>query len=345
MKFKHLLLASGLVVLLAGVAYVAQQNESVGSKMTSAAEKLVGMLTADQKKIAMFPFDSKERTNWWFVPRQDDKKNTTRKGVALEDLTKEQKDQVLALLATGTSAAGLKKAVTIMSLEAILHELEAPKGTMVRKPGWYFVTIFGNPSKTGKWGWRIEGHHLSLNYTVENGQISSVTPTFFGANPAVVMAGAKKGLETLPGAEKLALKLFNMLDDEQKKVALQAKPFGEPQQTTIKPNVGAAVGLEAGKMTEAQQKVLKELVAAYAERMPADIAKVQLKQVKDAGFEKIHFAFTGTAASGKGHTYRVQGPTFVIEFLNVQADSAGNSANHIHSCWRNLAGDFGMEKS
>jgi hypothetical protein len=343
MKFKRLLLALLMVGLVAGAAYVAQQAQAPADRMASAGQKFVKSLSAEQKKKALFDFDSKERTNWNFVPLQDKNKKATRKGLPLEDMTAEQKQFVMDMLAAGTSKSGYKKAITIMSLESILHDLEKPKGgSMVRDPNWYFVTIFGEPGAKGKWGWRIEGHHLSLNFTLDNGQIAAVTPTFYGANPAVVMDGQKKGLETLPGAEKLAIKLFNMLDDDQKKVALQPKHLGEPQQNTTKPNLGKPVGVVAEKMTEAQRKVLVELVEAYAHRMAPEISKALLKDVKDAGIEKIHFAFSGGAKQGSAHTYRVHGPTFVIEFLNTQPDSAGNPANHIHSAWRNLAGDFGL---
>lgn len=341
MKLKPLGLLLTTTVLLASVALVAQQTETTGGKMAAAAEKLLNSLSPEQKKQISFAFDSKERTNWNFVPLQDKDKKTTRKGVGLIDLNPEQKQLVLDLLATGTSETGHKQAIAIMSLESILHDLEKG-GSNVRDPNWYFVTLFGNPSKTGKWGWRIEGHHLSLNYTLDNGQVAATTPAFFGANPALVKGGAKKGLETLPKAEHLAIKLFNMLDDDQKKVALKDKHFGEPGQKSLKPNLGEPAGIAAGKMTEAQRKVLIELVQSYTERMPADIAGAQMKQVNGAGTDKIHFSFTGIAKQGEKHTYRVHGPTFVIEFLNIQADSAGNEANHIHSCWRNIEGDFGL---
>jgi hypothetical protein len=121
------------------------------------------------------------------------------------------------------------------------------------------------------------------------------------------------------------------------------KQFPEIEQQVTKPGVGGPVGLAAAKMTEKQQSILRKLVAGYAERMPGDVTTAQLEEVKAAGVDKIHFAFArDDGKPGKPYTYRVQGPTFVIEFLNVQADSAGNPANHIHSAWRNLDGDFGL---
>jgi Protein of unknown function (DUF3500) len=343
MRPSRILLALALLASLAGVAFVAQRAEPPGVKMVAAAEGLVQSLTAEQKAKAIFPFDSKERTNWNFVPLQDKNRKPTRKGLPLEEMTAEQKKTALGLVRAGTSAAGAEKALTIMSLEAILRELEAPKGgTMVRNPQWYFFTVFGTPSKTGTWGWRVEGHHLSLNFVVDGGQVTAATPAFFGANPAAVQAGPRKGLRTLPEAEDLARSLFKALDADQKKVAYRDKPFPEPKQGKAEPEVGPPQGIASAKMTEDQRALLKKLVYSYAARMPAEVAEAELKRLRDAGVDKIHFAYTGGTEPGQGYTYRVQGPTFVIEFLNMQADSAGNPANHIHSVWRRIHGDFGL---
>jgi hypothetical protein len=341
MKLTRILLSVAVAAALGGVALLAQRAETPGQSMTAAAQQFLGTLTAEQKAKVTFPFDSKERTNWHFVPLQDKERKPTRKGIPLEDMNEPQKKAALALVATGTSAQGDKDALTIMSLEAILREQEKG-GAMVRNPDWYFFTIFGTPSKTGKWGWRVEGHHLSLNFSVDAGQVVSATPAFFGANPATVKDGPRKGLRTLPLAEDLARELLLALDDEQQKVARKAKDFGEPKAGTTDPGVGEPVGLAAAKMNEKQQAILKRLVEAYAQRMPPEIAAEQLKQIRQGGFEKIHFMFTGGTQPGQPHTYRVQGPLFVIEFLNNQRDGAGNPANHIHSVWRDLRGDFGI---
>jgi hypothetical protein len=342
MKLSRVLLAAALLVGVVGVAHVSQRTQTPGQKMTRAAKQLLESLTADQKVKAAFAFDSKERTNWWFVPKEGPKGKPTRKGLPLKEMTEAQKKIALTLVAAGTSPNGGKQATTIMSLEAILRELEKGKGP-TRDPEWYFFTIFGNPSKDGKWGWRVEGHHLSLNFTLDGGQLVSATPFFFGANPALVKSGPRKGLETLPAAENLALKLFNLLDKDQKKLAHRGKdPFPEPQQGKPAPDVGPPVGLPASKMTKEQRETLMKLVEAYARRMPAEVADEELGGVRKGGVDNVHFAFSGQAERGKKHTYRVQGPTFVIEFLNEQGDSAGNPANHIHSAWRRLEGDFGL---
>jgi hypothetical protein len=344
MKLSRMILALALVVCLASVAYVSQRPEPAALKMAAAAERFLASLTAEQKQKATYPFESDERTNWDYVPLQDKEKRATRKGLRLQDMMPEQRQLALAIVAAGTSPTGNKQATTIMGLESMLKELEAKKAAMVRDPEWYFFTIFGTPGRKGQWGWRVEGHHLSINYTLEGSEVVSATPTFFGANPATIKDGPRKGERALPEAEDLARSLFKSLSEEQKTVALQKKPFSEPKSHAVNSGVGPAVGIAAGKLSDSQRDSLMKLVRSYANRLPDDVAEAELRAIAAAGPNNIQFAYTGATEDGKGYTYRVQGPTFVIEFLNVQADSAGNPANHIHSCWRRIEGDFGMSK-
>jgi hypothetical protein len=341
MKLLRLSLAFAALTTLAGLAYVAQLAETSGAAMVSAAQSFLHGLKPDQKSQATFSFDDKERTNWNFTPQQDANKKATRKGLPLEDMTPEQKKAALALVKAGTSDTGNVTATTIMSLEAILREQEK-NGAMVRNPEWYFFTIFGTPAKTGRWGWRVEGHHLSLNFTMDGTQVVAATPFFFGANPAEVKGGRQKGLRVLASAEDLAKDLYHALSEGQRQIALQKGKFPEPGEKTVAPKVGAPVGLAAAKMNDAQKALLMKLLHSYTDRMPPDVGALELRNAKEAGLDNVHFAFTGSTESGQGLTYRVQGPTFVIEFLNIQADSARNPANHIHSAWRRIKGDFGL---
>lgn len=343
MKSLKLTLAFVALSAVAGLAYVAQQTDASGSNMVSAAQAFTSSLNAEQKKQATFDFDSDERFNWHFIPLQDKKtRKYTRKGLPMEEMTPAQKKAALALVKAGTSEAGNIAVTTIMSLEAILLEQEGPKSAMVRNPGWYFFTIFGTPSKTGKWGWRVEGHHLSMNFTMEGVQVVSASPCFFGANPAEVKGGPNKGKRILPEAEDYARDLFKSLDGEQKEVAHQAKHFDEPGARLKSPKIEKALGLAASKMTKEQKGMLLNVIKSYTSRMPADVAAQEMKQVRQGGLDNVYFAFTGATEAGKGFTYRVHGPTFLVEFLNIQQDGAKNPANHIHSCWRRIKGDFGL---
>jgi hypothetical protein len=219
MNLRRLLLAAFVVAVLIGVVQVNRvmtlpigeapidtAKEPAGVRMAASADKLLASLNKEQQAKAALEFDDKERTNWHFVPYQENKK-PLRKGLPLQEMNAEQKETALGLLRAGTSGDGYTKATTIMSLENILRELEK-NGSNVRDPEWYFFTIFGKPSKTGKWGWRVEGHHLSLNFVIDDAKVVGSTPAFFGANPATIKQGSKKGQRTLPEAEDLARELF-----------------------------------------------------------------------------------------------------------------------------------------
>jgi hypothetical protein len=341
MKLKRLLVALGFVAGLAGAAFLAKETEGTGLRMVSAADKFLAGLDAQQKARATFTFDDKERTRWFFTPQQA-KGKSLRKGLPLAEMTPAQKKLAQELVRTGTSEDGYKKATTIMSLESILAKLET-KGRIVRDPEWYFFTVFGTPDKTGKWGWRVEGHHLSLNFTLDAGKVVSATPFMFGANPADVKSGARKGLRTLPGSEDHARALFQSLDADQKKLAHRDKGFKEIEEAKPKQTVGDPVGLPASKLQPKQRELLWKLIEGYAHRMPDEVAALELAAIKKAGLDKVHFAFGGgDGTPGKPYTYRVHGPTFLVEFLNEQSDSAGNRANHIHSAYRRAKGDFGL---
>src|SRR5262245_30959036 len=315
MKLMKTLLAVVTLVAVAGLAIVAQQIGSSGTGMLATAQKFVASLSEEQKKQATFEFDDKERTNWNFTPQQNNvTKKATRKGVPLEALSPAQKKAALDLVRAGTSEQGNVAAVTIMSLEAILHETEKG-GAMIRNPEWYFFTIFGTPSKTGKWGWRVEGHHLSLNFTMEGDQIVASTPAFFGANPAEIKTGTKKGYRTLAPAEDYARELFNSLSNEQKQVAHQPKHLPEPGEKTLTPKVGQPVGLAASKLNAEQSASLTKLLKSYTERMPADIGAIEFKLAQEAKPDHVFIAYSGDTTPGKGYTYRVHGPTFIVEFL------------------------------
>lgn len=343
-RLRSLALAAVAVAGFVSLALVGQTPAPTANRMTDAARKFLAALNDEQRKKATFPFDDKHRLAWFFTPRQDNKTRTpTRVGVRMEELSAEQTQAALDLLKSGLSETGFKQATTIMSLEGILNELEGgAKSAMVRNTGWYFVTVFGEPTNTGPWGWRMEGHHMAVNYTLDKGQVVTATPLMFGANPADVKAGPRQGLRTLPEIEDRARELIKSLSPEQDKVAKQAKHLPEIKENNPRADVGGPVGITADKLTDAQRKTLAALLKAYTDRMPADLAEAEAKRAAEAGPDKLYFAYSGSPEPGQGYTYRVHAPAFVVEFLNVQADSAKNPANHIHSAWRRLPADFGL---
>ena len=324
-------------VLLASVAVVGlalwagAQVEPTGSRMAVTADRLLESLSETQAAKAAYPYDSAERLNWHFIPRG-------RKGLPIKELSPEQRALAFALIQSGLSGSGFLKATTIMSLEQILRELEKGSGP-VRDPELYYLTVFGKPEDRGKWGWRIEGHHLSLNFTLEDGKIVAATPAFFGSNPGEVRQGPRQGLRTLADREDRALRLVQALDEGQrKKVLFAEKAPGEIRAAaTPQPPTDAAAGIAYADLNADQRALLRALIESYAMDMPIEVAKVWLDEIASAGSDNVQFAWAGAADRSQGHAYRIQGPTFLIEFNNTQ-----NNANHIHSVWRNMLGDFGI---
>jgi Protein of unknown function (DUF3500) len=330
LKPSLILAASGVI----GVALLARGFvDMTGNHMAESASRFLSALDDSQKAQASFSFDDPERLNWHFIPRP-------RKGLPIKTMTPAQRALAFGLLHTGLGASGYTKATTIMSLEAILKEMEAGRtGTPVRDPELYYLSIFGTPGPSGKWGWRVEGHHLSLNFTLENGSIVSASPAFFGSNPGEVRQGPRQGLRTLADIEDRALRLLQALNPDQMKVAVTAdKAPGEIRAAnTPQPPTAEAEGIAFGQLNDDQKPMLKALVEAYAGDMTPEVAVAWLDEIKKAGPETIRFAWTGPADRAAPHAYKVQGPTFLIEFNNTQ-----NGANHIHAVWRNMLGDFAV---
>lgn len=327
-------LKPSLAMAAAGVVGIAlwagARVDATGNRMGESAARLLTALDDTQKAQATFGFDDPERLNWHFIPRP-------RKGLPLKSMTPAQRALAFGLLQTGLGGSGFLKATTIMSLEAILKDLEKGSGP-ARDPELYFVSIFGTPSDAGKWGWRVEGHHLSLNFALENGAIVSATPAFFGSNPGEVRQGPRQGLRTLADLEDRALRLLQSLDADQKKVAITADkaPTDIRAANVAQPPTSAAEGISYAKLNADQKPMLQALVESFAADMTPEVAVAWLDEIKKAGADNVHFSWTGAADRNTGHAYKVQGPTFLIEFNNTQ-----NNANHIHAAWRNLLGDFG----
>ncbi len=159
-----------------------------------------------------------------------------------------------------------------------------------------------------------------------------------------VPGGPDVGTRTLSQEEQLAFDLVNSLDEAQRKQAIIADKAPDEYRAAGKPQPPhtAPEGVAVGAMTESQRLTLWKLLEAYNGNLAADLGAARLADVKSAGLDRVYFAWAGATQPGVGHYYRIQGPTFVLELVNIQADPAGNPANHVHSVWRSLKGDFGV---
>lgn len=340
---KRLLIVLSLVAvtsLSAGLGFSFYREAAVGEAMTGAGKAFVGLLDAEQKKTCLLEYAAPSRFDWHFIPKAE------RKGLQVKHMTDPQKQAALELLRVSLSEIGYGKATKIMEVEKLLFELEGGKGANIRDPLRYYFTMFGEPKDNSKWGLSVEGHHMSLNFVVENGRVISSTPQFFAANPAEVKnenkTGIAVGTRILRDEEVLAFELVNSLNDEQKSKAIIDKTALKEirEAGRAQPTQEPAAGLSYVKLNADQKSLLHRLIDAYCAAMPASVASERQEALKQADTSLIHFAWAGALEPGIGHYYRVQGPTFLIEFVNTQPDAAGNPANHIHAVWRDMRGDF-----
>ncbi|MDF1823132.1 MAG: DUF3500 domain-containing protein [Verrucomicrobiales bacterium] len=329
---KRLSLLAALVALAA--APVLRAHEAA-TEMADAASLWLSTLSEEQKALATFEVTDEERENWHFIPKPFEGKGM-RGGLPLKEMRPDQRHLAYGLLCSGLSHRGFLTAVQIMSLEQVLWELENdPK----RNTLMYYVSIFGKPGSEA-WGWRVEGHHLSMNFTIADGEVVSSTPNFFASNPGKVLEGPRKGLRVLAAEEDLARDLIKSLSDDQraKTIVEEKAPYEifTAAESTVA-SLGEA-GLSWGELEKEQRRKLRSLINVYVNRLRPDVAKADLATIKEAGFDQIIFAWAGGIEKGEPHYYRVQGPTFILEYANTQ-----NDANHVHAVWRDFEGDFGRD--
>jgi hypothetical protein len=306
------------------------------SGMSAAATDFLQMLSAKQKDKIQFDFDGDERYNWHYIPK-------SRKGLPLKDLSEVQQKAALDLLHTALSDTGFKKTTAIIQLENVLREVEnRPANDEYRDPANYYFSIFGNPADS-VWGWRLEGHHISFNFSVKNNVLVSATPGFLGSNPAVVLSGPEKGKHILKDETELGLALLHSLDASQ----LQKAMFDKEAPSEIitgasrKAMIEEPKGILYAELNDDQKKMFMQVLSIYIHRYTRLFAMNMMQEIEAKGLNNLRFAWAGAQQQGIGspHYYRIQGPTIIIEYDNTQ-----NNANHIHTVVRDLENDFGGDE-
>jgi hypothetical protein len=321
------LLACLLLALMTGAA----SAQSTAAKMRAAMEGALAVLPEKGRAQAMRLFEDRDRTEWHYTPR-------SRNGISLKEVDPKGREQIHALLRTALSASGYRKVVNIIELEIVLREIET-FGWM-RDPERYHLTVYGTPDAAKRWGWRFEGHHLSLNFTLAGDKMAVDTPSFLGANPAMVQKGAKKGLRALGEEHDAGWALLESLGEAQRREAVfEERTYGDivtANKDRVEPL--GAVGISAARLDEKQRALLWELIEVYAGNFEPGLAEARLARAKQGGIEALRFGWAGSTARGKPHYYRVQGPLFLIEY-----DASQNDGEHIHTVWRDFSGDFGRD--
>ena len=296
------------------------------ARMASHATAFVAALRDGNRRRAQLAFDAPERTRWRYTPG-------TRAGLTLGEMNAAERAAVKALLAAALSRAGQEKVTNIIELELVLREMQGD----FRDPERYTVAIFGKPG-AALWGWRFEGHHLSLNFTVAGERVAIDAPSFFGASPAEVGSGPKRGLRALREEAERAWALLGSLDEAQRsRAVIDTRSYGDIVSGTparldpLKPE-----GLRASDMNEAQRGLLHALINTYAESFADDLREARLARARAGGAETLYFAWAGAPVRGRQFYYRIQGAQFLIEF-----DASQDGGNHIHTVWRDFRQDFG----
>ena len=307
-------------------------------RMAVACSNFLETLTPPLRQKVEIAFEEGERLRWHYIPVE----MWERKGISIKEMNEKERTAAFSLLSSGLSAKGYQKATAIINLESTLGEIERAEGTarLIRDPELYFFTVFGDPTNSQPWGWRVEGHHVSLHYTVINKELISPYPSFFGSNPGEVRRGPNKGQRILSAEEDLARQLLVSLNgDGQRKAVINATaPSDILTRDVPKVEFDAVEGLAAESMATEQRELLVKLINEYVDRLPEEVAEIEQRKLRNANINDIHFAWAGPAERGKPHYYRLHGPFFFVEYDNTQ-----NDANHIHSVWRHLEDDFGVD--
>jgi hypothetical protein len=341
--------------------------------MGEAVIAFLNMVSDQQRAVTMLDFaDEQERRCWFYTP-------TARPGLAFADMTAEQSQAVFRMLAVGLSEAGYHHASMVIGLEHVLDRrygfparpYGGTPGTRVRDPGNYRVAVFGSPGDPA-WSWRIGGHHVALHFTMCANAVS-VTPAFFGAEPARVTMPGNKVIRVMAGAEDTARALMSSLSAKQRASALISPipPTDMVQENSPQvldgavPTIGGEgpggqvlrdylrltaahdemyrytslpKGLPARDMSLGQRELMQALIRTYFAHMAEPIQNQYEHVFADGAFEGTAFAWAGPTEPGGPHYYRIQGERLLIEY-----DCAQNGANHTHSAWRDPDGDFGEE--
>lgn len=309
-------------------------SREIAARMADACLELLDSLGSPKRALASFPFDDPERTTWHYVPKARD-------GLPLKQMDEAARALTRTLLATVLSSGGNDTVEAIIDHEVMLGAAERAEGKSghARDPGLYYISVFGAVGGSA-WGWRFEGHHLSLHFTIVDGKFIAMLPSFLGANPAEVRSGPDKGLRILAPLEDRARVLLEGLEGGQRDRALLSDraPADIITSNDRSLSLRRAEGLPGAALAGHQREHLMALLEAYTGRLEAHLAEEALAAVRHQGLDSVHFGWAGGLATGEPHYYRVQGPRFFAEYDNVQ-----NGANHIHTVWRDSAGDFGED--
>ena len=294
---------------------------ALDQRLGTAVRAMLGAIGQRGREAACLPFEEEERRTWAYWP-------TERRGVPLHELDRAGTKAVHRVLGALLPAPAFARAAAIMSLDEVLDLSEGQPGIRRHRDD-YWVSVFGDPDEP-VWGWRFEGHHVSLHATVVAGDVH-LTPLFLGANPAVVLDRGRVVSAPLAAEEALGFELLHALGVEQRASAVVADVAPDDNVTRSSAEVDLSLlggGVPLAALSGAARAIAGEVLDLYLGRFPAG---AHVPDPADA-----RFAWAGADAPGVGHHYRIVGPRLVIELDNTQ-----DGANHVHTVVRDPTADFG----
>jgi hypothetical protein len=337
-----------LVLLLTfGTGLFAQSK----TDMVKVTNDFLESLSPNEKSVVLFAMDDSLRTQWTNLPIG----LAPRKGLRYGDLSEQSKISFHKILSTIFSSQGYLKTFAIMQVDDILHEIfeitherdQIDEQTIgfIRTLDWdygnYFIAILGNPTMDDAWGFKFEGHHISINLTVTKDSFT-MTPLFLGSDPAVVEVTQYAGLRPLSKEEDYGFWFVNTLDDTQKAKATLSQEV--PKDILTNPDrpqwYADFMGIKGSELRPEQQKILQYLIEEYMNNMEKEKAEEYLDILHARGMDEVYFAWIGSYEPMKAHYYMIHSPDFIIEYDNV---GFLDNANHIHSIFREKGNDFGED--
>ncbi|MFT4548933.1 MAG: hypothetical protein ACI8XO_002779 [Verrucomicrobiales bacterium] len=323
--------ASLVSKVLAGYSPPAEKNGNPDA-MANFAHKFLESLGGDLKKQALLAYDSKERGIWTNTPPRG-----PQGGVRLGDCDKGQLKLACNLLRIVMSQQGYEKARNVMLADDLLLRNGKPRPGFGAENFW--LAIFGEPSATKPWAIQLDGHHVAINLSF-HGEKISLSPSFIGTQPRAIKYAGKK-IEVMEGEVGVAYELINSLSDEQKREAIISKKRGgiATAPSTKDGVIPEPTGFACKKFNDEQRGLVKALLMEYVGDLPAKQAGKRLEQLM-AEVNQMTFAWSGPTTVESDISYRLQGPTLIIEY--ACQDLGGDPLDHLHSMYRNPKNEYGV---
>ena len=288
---------------------------------------------------------SKALFRWSFLPGK-------RPGLRLDEMTFDQRIQAQKLVRSTLSETGFLKWNAIVALEVVLRDMSkknrSGKADPSRNAGQYTFCIVGDPASSDRWGWRVEGHHISLRFLLHGNRWLSSTPAFLGAAPTVSPMGPNSGIEVLGPEETIAMELAMSLHGDQKERALRSE--GVPRDILHGPDRGVTLkpeGIRRDQLEPAQRDLLDRLIDTHLGLLRSPIMKAERARLDLTDPDSIRFCWWGSIDQLHRHSYRIHGPTILIELVRISGDpnpgnaqETYNSPGHVHIVRRDPARDL-----